>query len=72
MGGRGAATFTGAFLGAVHGVVALPQDLVGRLELGMIADQLARDVVVELEQVPVGGEFAFNADRWWWHRYPGY
>ncbi len=72
VGGRSAATFTGAFLGAVHGVVALPQDLLGRLELGMIADQLARDAVLELEQVPVGGELSFNQDEWWWHRYPGY
>lgn len=47
-GGRGAAMYAGAFLGACHGAAQLPQDLVGRLELGMIAGTLARDAVCEL------------------------
>ncbi len=66
-GGRGAATFTGAILGAAYGISRLPQEHIRRLELGIIAESLARDAV-ETISVP-------NAkldDRYWWNRYPGW
>ena len=44
-GGRGVAAVAGALIGAVHGVHALPVDLVSRLELSWVLDTLARDLV---------------------------
>ena len=72
LGGRGASTFAGALLGACHGVAALPQEWIGRLELGIIGNTLARDAIREIDEGPSGSEYAPNADRWWWHRYPGW
>jgi len=70
-GGRGAATLAGALLGACHGVSALPQELVGRLELGIIGDTLARDALTEQTQSPFETWHHRSQDLSWWHRYPG-
>ena len=53
-GGRGAATYAGALLGAFHGVEQLPQEHIGRLELGIVDDTLARDAVTQLTDGPSG------------------
>lgn len=42
--GNAVAAVAGAILGAVHGVHALPVELVSQLELGWVADALARDL----------------------------
>jgi hypothetical protein len=59
-------------LGAVHGVSALPVDLVSRLELAWVVDTLARDVVVKLLDSPGGSQYAPARDATWWDRYPGW
>lgn len=71
-GGRGAAICAGTLLGACHGATALPQDLIGRLELGIIADELARDIVTEQALLPAGTEYNPQPDLYWWFRYPGF
>jgi len=44
-GGRGASSFAGALLGAIHGCAALPQDRLAALELGRVGYALASDAV---------------------------
>lgn len=68
----GAGAFAGALLGALHGYRALPQHLVQRLEIGWVADQLARDARVEQATSPSGSEYQAATDEGWWGRYPGW
>jgi ADP-ribosylglycohydrolase len=70
--GKSVAAVSGALLGAVHGVSALPVDLVSRLELAWVVDTLARDVVIELLDSPGGSQYAPARDATWWDRYPGW
>jgi ADP-ribosylglycohydrolase len=70
--GKSVAAVAGALLGAVHGVSALPVDLVSRLELAWVVDTLARDVVIELTDSPGGSEYTPPRDPTWWDRYPGW
>ncbi|MFJ5880036.1 ADP-ribosylglycohydrolase family protein [Kitasatospora cineracea] len=69
--GCSAAAVAGAFLGAVHGVDALPVALLGRLELAWELDTLARDLRQEMIGSPGGGEYVPARDPYWWCRYPG-
>lgn len=46
--GRGAAAVAGALIGAVHGVHALPVNLVSRLELSWVLDTLGADLAGQL------------------------
>jgi hypothetical protein len=61
----------GALLGAAYGAEALPVELVAPLELGWVADTLARDLVAQIEDRPGGSEYQQPADPHWWRRYPG-
>ncbi|TLS43839.1 hypothetical protein FE633_23930 [Streptomyces montanus] len=70
--GDSVACVAGALLGAVHGVEALPVDLVSRHELAWVLDTLARDLLTELEDSPSGSEYVQGWDPHWWHRYPGW
>ena len=70
--GDSVACVTGALLGAVHGVEALPVDLVSRHELAWVLDTLARDLLMEFEDSPSGSEYTMGWDPHWWHRYPGW
>jgi ADP-ribosylglycohydrolase len=83
--GAGVAATTGALLGALHGVDALPPRELSRLELVWVADILARDLVSELTGSPGGHETMVESEprvltmSWqegtdpsWWHRYPGW
>ncbi|NGO06749.1 hypothetical protein G5C60_03485 [Streptomyces sp. HC44] len=70
--GDSVACVTGALLGAVHGVEALPLDLVSRHELAWVLDTLARDLLLELDDSPSGSEYIKGWDPHWWHRYPGW
>lgn len=62
----------GALLGALHGVEALPVDLVSRLELGWVVDTLARDLVSQDLDHPGGSGYTAAPDPYWWERYPGW
>lgn len=62
----------GALLGALHGVEALPVDLVSRLELGWVVDTLARDLVSQDLDHPGGSGYTAAPDPHWWARYPGW
>ncbi|MEU5769563.1 ADP-ribosylglycohydrolase family protein [Streptomyces asoensis] len=70
--GESVACVAGALLGAVHGIEALPADLVSRHELAWVLDTLARDLVMELEDSPSGSEYVPGWDPHWWNRYPGW
>ncbi|MET8531513.1 ADP-ribosylglycohydrolase family protein [Streptomyces sp. NPDC005065] len=70
--GESVACVAGALLGAVHGIEALPVDLVSRHELAWVLDTLARDLVMELEHSPSGSEYVPGWDPHWWDRYPGW
>ncbi|MFV8182376.1 MULTISPECIES: ADP-ribosylglycohydrolase family protein [unclassified Streptomyces] len=70
--GESVACVAGALLGAVHGVEALPVALVSRHELAWVLDTLARDLVLELDDSPSGGEYVKGWDPHWWERYPGW
>ncbi|MFJ3619921.1 ADP-ribosylglycohydrolase family protein [Streptomyces iakyrus] len=70
--GESVACVAGALLGAVHGIDALPVDLVSRHELAWVLDTLARDLVMELEDSPGGSEYVPGWDPHWWDRYPGW
>jgi hypothetical protein len=48
---------TGALLGAVHGYVALPVDLLSRRELTWVLDTLARDLLSEMKNSPSVSEY---------------
>ncbi len=66
-----AAPVTGALLGAAYGPDALPADLLARLELAVVGDALARDLVRQLTECPAGTEFhAPTDDPEWERRYP--
>ncbi|WP_217628570.1 ADP-ribosylglycohydrolase family protein [Micromonospora humi] len=70
--GRHVAATVGAFLGAAHGVDALPIAWVSRMELAWVADVLARDLVTEFVDGPSGSEYSDATDPHWWDRYPGW
>ncbi|MFF4201942.1 ADP-ribosylglycohydrolase family protein [Streptomyces sp. NPDC001668] len=70
--GASVACVTGALLGAVHGVEALPVDLVSRHELAWVLDTLARDMLSEIVDSPSGSEYVPGWDPYWWDRYPGW
>ncbi|MFB7946944.1 ADP-ribosylglycohydrolase family protein [Kitasatospora phosalacinea] len=70
--GPSVAATAGAFLGAAHGVDALPVALLGRLELAWELDVLARDLLREMTGSPGGGEYVPARDRYWTRRYPGH
>ena len=70
--GESVACVAGALLGAVHGMDALPVDLVSRHELAWVLDTLARDLVAELVDSPSGSEYVPGWDPHWWGRYPGW
>lgn len=70
--GRGATTVAGALHGAARGVGALPQSWLSRLEVGWVADRLARDALLEATVHPSGSEYGEPLDPTWWARYPGW
>ncbi|MEV6055219.1 ADP-ribosylglycohydrolase family protein [Streptomyces sp. NPDC052107] len=70
--GDSVAWVTGALLGAVHGVEALPVDLVSRHELAWVLDTLARDLITQLTESPSGDGYTRGWDPHWWDRYPGW
>lgn len=70
--GESVACVTGALLGAVHGVEALPAELVSRHELAWVLDTLARDLLLEFDDSPSGSEYIQGWDPHWWDRYPGW
>ncbi|MER7335900.1 MULTISPECIES: ADP-ribosylglycohydrolase family protein [unclassified Micromonospora] len=70
--GEHVAAAAGAFLGAAHGVNALPVDLVSRVELVWVADVLARDLLTEFADGPSGSGYGDETDPHWWERYPGW
>lgn len=71
--GRGATTVAGALWGAARGLDAFDQGLLARLEVGWVADRLARDAVLEASTHPAEGmEFGAPSDPTWWARYPGW
>jgi ADP-ribosylglycohydrolase len=74
--GNAVAATTGAFLGAAHGVEALPQSWVELLELGWVMDRLARDLAVQVRENQAGGGWKEHGcmdaiDPWWAQKYPG-
>ncbi|GAA2257294.1 hypothetical protein GCM10010415_18370 [Streptomyces atrovirens] len=70
--GDSVACVTGAVLGAVHGIEALPVDLVSRHELSWVLDTLARDLLLQILDSPSGSEYVEGWDPHWWSRYPGW
>ncbi|MGW5663280.1 ADP-ribosylglycohydrolase family protein [Streptomyces sp. NPDC003758] len=70
--GDSVACVTGALLGALHGVEALPVDLVSRHELSWVLDTLARDMLKEMADSPSGSEYVLGWDPYWRDRYPGW
>ncbi|MGA5191261.1 ADP-ribosylglycohydrolase family protein [Streptomyces griseoincarnatus] len=70
--GDSVACVTGALLGAVHGIEALPVDLVSRHELSWVLDTLARDLLLQTLDSPSGSEYVEGWDPHWWSRYPGW
>ena len=70
--GRGATTVAGALHGAARGISAVPQSWLSRLEVGWVADRLARDAVLEATVHPSGSAYADPTDPMWWSRYPGW
>jgi len=63
---------TGVLLGAVHGIEALPVDLVSRHELSWVLDTLARAPLFQILDSPSGGEYVEGWDPHWWSRCPGW
>lgn len=70
--GAAVAAVAGALLGAAHGMVALPVELVSRHELSWALDTLARDLVTQRTDSPGGSEYTPARDDTWTTRYPGY
>lgn len=70
--GKGAVTTACALYGAANGMAAVDGYLIGRHELGWVADRLARDAVDERLHHPSGGEYVNASDPTWWSRYPGW
>ena len=58
-----------ALLGAAHGIEALPQDAVARLDVGHVADQLVGDLVTQVDASPLTRPDD-EAGRAWLRRYP--
>lgn len=74
--GDSVAAVAGALLGAVHGVEALPVQLVNRLELGWVMDTLARDLALQLTTNQAGAGWKGDGyedplNPYWDVRYPG-
>jgi hypothetical protein len=57
--------------GATHGIEIFGH-VVGRMEVGWVADRLARDAVVERFDHPAGTEYSVGSDPTWWSMYPGW
>ncbi|WP_369153440.1 ADP-ribosylglycohydrolase family protein [Streptomyces sp. R17] len=70
--GDSVACVTGALLGAVHGVEALPVRLVSRHKLSWVLDTLARDLLLQIFESPSGGEYVAGWDPHWRSRYPSW
>lgn len=70
--GPGAATFAGAVFGSLHGVAGLDLGLVRRLEMGWVADRLARDALRQQVEHPglYGMYGATPSDAMWQVLYP--
>ncbi len=64
------APMTGAMLGALHGVAALPMRWLSRLRLGWVLDLLAGDLLAQLVLTPGGGEYQPVLSADWSTRYP--
>jgi hypothetical protein len=60
----------GALLGVIHGVEALPIDLLARMELTWVVDTLARDLVAQLTEHPGDGPPDVPRHAMWATRYP--
>ncbi len=69
--GEGPALVAGALYGALHGTAALRESPLRRHDLTWVADQLARDAIHDLTQLPAGTEYEPASDPTWWARYPG-
>lgn len=69
--GRGPMTVGAALFGALHGIDAL-HHAVSQLEMGWVADRLARDAVAERLDHPAGTEYSTGSDPMWWSMYPGW
>ncbi|MDO8121950.1 hypothetical protein Q6346_11575 [Isoptericola sp. b490] len=65
----GAAAVTGALVGAAHGAELLPVDAISRLDLAHVADQLATDLLSQVQEHPALDERRAPA---WRHRYPAW
>ena len=65
----GAAAVTGALVGAAHGAELLPVDAISRLDLAHVADQLATDLLAQVQEHPALDERRAPA---WRHRYPAW
>lgn len=64
-----AAAVTFALLGAAHGIEALPEDAVARLDVGHVADQLAGDLHTQVTVRPLTAGDGPAAQAWL-ERYP--
>lgn len=58
-----------AVLGAAHGLEALPADAVARLDVGHVADQLAADLLLQVDGAPLRSPDTAVTDGWL-RRYP--
>lgn len=56
----------------VHGIHELPDTWIPELEIGWVADQLARDAYAELTLDPSDPCDGREPDPTWWPRYPGW
>ncbi|MFD7767759.1 hypothetical protein [Streptomyces sp. NPDC059787] len=70
--GDSVACVTGVLLGAVHGIEALPVDLVSRHELSWVLGTLACDLLIQILDSPSGSEYVEGWDPHWWSRRPGW
>jgi hypothetical protein len=69
-GGRGACTYTGALLGALHGSAALPQDRLAALEAGRVGYILAGDCLADDAERSHHEQTGTAASSWLWPYYP--
>jgi hypothetical protein len=58
--------------GEAHGIHELPDTWIPELEIGWVADQLARDAYAELTLDPSDPCDGRAPDPTWWPRYPGW
>ncbi len=70
--GRGPAIVAGALYGARHGTAAFQEQLVARHEIAWVGDQLARDAIRDVSELPAGTEDVAASDPAWSARYPGW